>query len=75
MQQIEIEIVSTETSKASVTSARHVISSHLIGFDLGDHEGSVTLSGNHAFNQFLRTAVTVISRCVDQRHAKRKARS
>ena len=38
-------------------------------------EGTVTLTGNHAFNQFLRTALTVISRCVNQRHAKRKARS
>jgi hypothetical protein len=75
VQQIQIEIVSTETGEASVTSMRHGISSHLIGFHLGDHEGTVTLTGNHAFNQFLRTALTVISRCVNQCHAERKARS
>src|SRR4029077_17700182 len=68
-------MISTETSEASVTSTRHGISGHLIGFHLGNHEGTVTLTGNHAFNQFLRTALTVISRCVDQRHAERKARS
>src|SRR5262249_39967919 len=74
MQQIQIEVVSTETSEASVTSMRHAISSHLIGFHLGDHEGTVPLTGNHAFNQFLRSALTIIYRCVNQRHAERKAR-
>jgi hypothetical protein len=46
---------------------RHGINGHLIGFHLEDHEGTVTLSGNHVFNQFLRTALTVISQCVNQR--------
>jgi hypothetical protein len=47
VQQIQIEIVSTETREASITSTRHGISGHLIGFHLGDHEGAVTLTGNH----------------------------
>jgi hypothetical protein len=61
MQQIEIEMISAETGEASATSARHAISGHLIGFHLGDHEGTVTLTGDRAANQFLGTAVTVIS--------------
>jgi hypothetical protein len=43
-------MISAETGEATLTSTRHGISGHLIGFHLGDHEGTVTLTGNHAFN-------------------------
>jgi hypothetical protein len=42
MQQIEIEMISAERGEATVTSTHHAISGHLIGFHLGDHEGTVT---------------------------------
>jgi hypothetical protein len=68
-------MVSTEPGKARPTSTCHAISSNLIGFHLGHYEGAVTLTGNHALNQFFGTAFTVIPRCVNQRHPERKARA
>src|SRR6516164_6611722 len=75
MQQIKIEIIGAETAKARFTSTCHGPSSDVIGFYLGDHEGAVTLAGNHALNQFFGTAFTVIPRCVNQSHPERKTRA
>ena len=75
VQQIEIDMISTEPAKARLTSTRHGISGDVIGFHLGHYEGTVTLAGNHALNQFFGTAFTVIARCVNQRHPERKARA
>jgi hypothetical protein len=61
MQQIEIEMIGAQTGEATLTSTHHAISGHLIGFHLGDQEGTVTLTGDRVANQFLGTAVTVIS--------------
>src|SRR6516164_1448139 len=48
VQQIEIEMISTEPGEACLTSACHSISRGVTGFHLGHDEGAVTLAGNHA---------------------------
>src|ERR1700747_846733 len=75
VQQIEIEMISTEPGEAPLTRTCHGISSDIIGFHLGHYEGAVTLASNHKLNQFFGTAFTIIPRCVNQRHPERKARA
>jgi len=73
MQQIEIKILSAETSEARRASTRDAIARHLIALHLGDQEYAVALTGNHVTNELLGAAVAVISRRVDQRHGERNA--
>jgi hypothetical protein len=48
---------------------------HLIGFHFGDQEYAVALAANHVAYQFLRAAITVIARRIDQGHSQRNARA
>src|SRR4029077_6432963 len=56
VQQIEIEMISTEPGKARLTSTCHGVSSDVIFGHLGHYEGAVTVAGNRAVNQFFGTA-------------------
>ena len=47
MQQVEIEIVSSETTKACVASARHQLPRNFVVLDFGNQEYAVSLTGNH----------------------------
>src|SRR6266481_9411424 len=73
MQQIEIEMVGSETSQARLASTCDAISRHLVGLHLGDQEYAVALTGNHMTKELLGAAVAVVSRRIDQRHAERNA--
>ena len=75
MQQVEIQMISTETSKTRVASPGHAVSTHVMGLYLGDQEDTVALTGNHVTEELLRAATPIISRRIDQRHAERKSRS
>ena len=61
VQQIEIEMISAETGEARLASTRHAVSGHMTGRHFGDQEYAVALTGNHAANQFLGAAATIIS--------------
>ena len=73
VQQIEIEIIGPETRRLASHARAMPSPVTSIGLHFGDEEYSVTLTGNHMAYQFLRAAVSVISRRVDQRHAERNA--
>src|SRR6516225_3178373 len=73
MQQVEIEMISAETAEARVASLRDAVSRHVIGPHFRDQEYAVALTGNHAADQFLGSAVAVYLRRVDQRNPERKA--
>src|SRR6516164_8194675 len=73
MQQVEIEMISAETAEARVASLRDAVSHNVIGPHFGDQEYAVALTGNHASDQFLGSAVAVYLRRVDQCHPERKA--
>ena len=53
MQQIEIEVISTETSEACLTSARDAVSRHMSGPHLGDQKYPIALTSDHAADEFL----------------------
>src|SRR6185437_13454796 len=73
---IEIDMISPEPAKARLTGTRHGgLLGSVFGFHLRHHEGTVTLAGNHVLDQLFGTALTVVARCVNQRHAERKARA
>ena len=72
MQQIEIEIVGAETSKAQLASTSNAVSGHVIGFHFGNEKYAVTLAGNHVAYQFLGASVAIILSGIDQPHAKGK---
>src|SRR5262249_17039446 len=67
---IEIEIISTETSEARLTSARDAVSRHVAGPHLRYQEYAIALTSDHAADEFLGA---VHFRRVDQRHSERKA--
>jgi hypothetical protein len=70
MQQIEIEMVSTEAFEACLASTRNTVSRHMIGRDLGDQENAITLTGDRSADKFLGA----IHFCrVDRRHSEREA--
>ena len=48
MQQIEIEVIGTETGKAGLASTRDAIVRRVRGRYLGDQEYTIALPGNHA---------------------------
>jgi hypothetical protein len=73
VQQIEIKMISAETGEARLTSARDAVSLYMIGQHLGDQEYAVALTGNHVANEFLRAAIAVQLRRIDQRQPDRKA--
>src|SRR5215813_10733711 len=70
VQQIEIEIISAETSEARLTSARDAVSRHVAGPHLRYQEYAIALTSDHAADEFLGA---VHFRRVDQRHPERKA--
>ena len=70
VQQIEIEMISTEAFEARLASARDAVSRHMIGPHLGDQENAIALTSDRAANEFLGA---VNFRRVDQRHSERKA--
>src|SRR5215469_5343610 len=65
-------MISAETAEARVASPRDAVSHHVIGPHFGDQEYAVALTGNHASDQCLGSAVAVDLRSVDQRHPERK---
>jgi hypothetical protein len=68
VEEIEIEIASTETAKTCLASTRDICRA----IYLGHQEYAVTLTGNRATDQFLGTAVGVPLRRINQRHAEGK---
>jgi hypothetical protein len=70
MQQIEIEMVSTEAFEACFASARDPVSRYVVGRHLGNQENAIALTGDRAANEFLGA---INFRCVDHRHPERKA--
>ena len=66
------ESLPTHSEEPALASARNGISRrHVVHF--GDQEYAVALTGNHAADQFLGSAVAVYLRRVDHRHPERKA--
>src|SRR5262245_12427953 len=66
VQQIEIEMVSTEAFEACLASTRDPVSRHVVGRHLGNQENAITLTSDCATNEFLGA---VNFRGVDQRHS------
>src|SRR6516162_7046390 len=62
VQEIEIEMVSPETGKARLTSARDTISACMRRPYLGDYEYAIALTGNHVADQFLSAHVAIYLR-------------
>ena len=69
MQQVKVEIISPKTSKASITGPLNSVSCHMSRPDLGNQEYVFTLTRNDMTDQFLRVAVSVNLRRINQRHA------
>src|SRR5262245_50949826 len=69
MQQVEIEMIRTETGKARLARARNAVCRHMSLPNLGDQEHTIALTGNRTANKFLGP---VQLRCVDQRHPEGK---
>src|SRR5262249_24350516 len=59
VQQIEIEIISTETSKAPLARACDAVFRCMTGQYLGDQKYAIALTSDHAADEFLGAAVTV----------------
>jgi hypothetical protein len=70
VQQIEIEMISTEALEARLASAQDSVSRDMSGPHLGDQEDAIALTGDRAADEFLGA---VHFRRVDQRHAERQA--
>src|SRR5580698_6286234 len=73
MQQIQVEMISTQTRKARRASTGDAISSDFIGLHFGDQEDTLALTGNHVPEKLLGAAIPVVSRGIDQRHAELNA--
>ena len=58
VQQIEIEMISTETSEAFLASARDAVFRHMSGPHLGDQEHLIALTSDHAADEFLGAPYT-----------------
>src|SRR5262249_7090139 len=67
----EIEIISTETSKAPFARACDAVFRCMTGQYLGDQKYAIALTSDHTADEFLGAAVTVHFSRVDQRHPKR----
>src|SRR5262249_15653428 len=72
VQQIEIEIISTETSKAPLARACDAVFRCMTRQYLGDQKYAIALTSDNPADKFLGAAVTVHFSRVDQRHPKRK---
>src|SRR4029453_16302412 len=70
VQQIEIEMVSTEAFEACLASPRDPVSRHVVGRHLGNQENAFTLTSDCTADKFLGA---VNFRRVDQCHSERKA--
>src|SRR5215831_14331290 len=66
-------MISAETGQARIASPRDAVACHVIGPHFRDYEYAVALTGNDAADQFLRPAIAVNLRRVDQPHPERKA--
>src|SRR5215469_2539231 len=66
-------MISAETDQARIASPRDAVACHVIGPHFRDYEYAVALTGNDAADQFLRPAIAVNLRRVDQPHPERKA--
>src|SRR5271167_471556 len=75
MQQVEIEMISAETAEARVASPRDAVSHHVIGPHFGDQEYAVAPTGDHAADQFLRSAVAVSINVIPSERPVRSASS
>src|SRR5688572_10870127 len=73
MQQIQIEIVGAETVEAPVDRLLEPAQFNLIGLHFQGEKYTVALTGNHPTDESLGGAVSIISRRIDHRHAKRDA--
>ena len=72
VQQIKIEVVSAETGKARLASARGTLFHDMSGPYFGNQKYAVALPGNRSTDQFLGLAAAVNLRRVDQSHPERK---
>ena len=50
-------MIRAKTAEARIAGPRDVVSRHVIGPHFGDQEHAVALTGNHAADQFLGSAV------------------
>src|SRR6202011_5476758 len=66
-------MLAAETSEARRASTRDAIARHLIALHLRDQEYAVALTANRVTYELLGAPVAVVSRRIDQRHAKRNA--
>src|SRR6516165_2327181 len=73
VQQVEIEMISAEPAEARLASTRNAVSPHMIGPHFGDQKYAVTLTGYHAADQFLGSAIAVNLGRIDQGHPERKS--
>jgi hypothetical protein len=72
VEQIEIEIISSQAGKARLASARDAVFCRMTGPHFRDEKYAVTLTGDHTADQFLVATIAVQFRRVDERHAKRE---
>ena len=73
MQQIKVEIVGPKAGKACLTGPLNSVSCHMSRPDFGNQEYVFTLTRNNVTDQFLRVAISVNLRRVNQGHAQRNA--
>src|SRR5262249_19992719 len=66
-------MISAETGQARIASPRDAVGCHVIGPHFRDQEDAVALTGNDPAEQFIRPAIAVNPRRVDQPHPERKA--
>jgi hypothetical protein len=71
-EQVEIEMIGAKTGEARVARPRYAVPRHVSGPYLGDQEYAVALASNNVSDQFLRAAIAIHLRRVDQRHPDRK---
>jgi hypothetical protein len=57
VQQIEVEMISTQTAEARLASARDTVSCYVVRRHFGDEEYTIALTGNDTPDQFLPPAV------------------
>ncbi len=73
MQQVKVEIVSPKAGKACLTGSLNSVPCHMSRPDFRHQEYAFTLTRNDVADQFLRIAVSVNLRRINQCHAQRDA--
>ena len=65
VQQVKVEMISTETGEARVARPLNAVSRDMGGPDLGDQEYAIALTGNHTTDQSLGVAISIYLCSVD----------